>query len=167
MRNNFPKRPGGGGGADHRYILCQNLKMFPLVLYPLLPFNFKAGCCFICSRRRVTVARYRMIYLALVKSHFIYSLCRVEPVVQLPAKGLTKCYYSSIIARLSDIGLPSLFVATRQYLTLFVSGMLIFKHFNMCTLARRGTFPCTFGVYLQIKSRTAGTSPFHFFYSCL
>ena len=24
-----------------------------------------------------------------------------------------------------------------------------------------GTFPCTFGVYLQIKSRTAETSPFH------
>ena len=31
----------------------------------------------------------------------------------------------------------------------------------MCTLAARGTFPRTFGVYLQVKSRTAGTSPFY------
>ena len=36
-----------------------------------------------------------------------------------------------------------------------------FIHSCMCTRASRGTIPCTFGVYLQIKSRTAGISPFH------
>ena len=44
----------------HRYILYQNFMMFPLVLLPP-PLSFEAVYCFICSRRRVAVARYRMI----------------------------------------------------------------------------------------------------------
>ena len=51
----------------HRYILYQNFRMFPLVLCPLLP-PFETVDCFICSRRRVTIARYRMIRLVLTYS---------------------------------------------------------------------------------------------------
>ena len=40
----------------HRFILCQNYMIFPLVLYP--PY-FEAVYCFIVGRRRVAVARYR------------------------------------------------------------------------------------------------------------
>ena len=39
--------------------------MFPLVLYPPPPY-FEAVYCFICGRRRVAVARYRMICLVLI-----------------------------------------------------------------------------------------------------
>ena len=38
--------------------------MFPLVMYP--PPSFEAVNCYICGRRRVAVARYRMICLVLV-----------------------------------------------------------------------------------------------------
>ena len=43
----------------HCFILCLNYMMFPLVLSP----SFEAVYCYICSRRRVAVARYRMICL--------------------------------------------------------------------------------------------------------
>ena len=48
----------------HRYILYQNFRMLSLVLYPPPP-SLEAVYYFICSRRRVSVARYRMICLAL------------------------------------------------------------------------------------------------------
>ena len=66
----------------------------------------------------------------------------------------------SIIARLSDVWLPSIFVSAWKYYK-FSCWMHIFKHSFVRALASRGTFPCISGVNLQIESRTAGTSPFH------
>ena len=54
----------------HRFILCQNYMMLPLVLYP--PY-FEAVYCFICGRRRVAAARYRMICLVLFK--IVHDMC--------------------------------------------------------------------------------------------
>ena len=51
------------GRRVHRFILCQNYMMFLLVLNP--PPYFEAEYCLFCSRRRVAVARYRMICLVL------------------------------------------------------------------------------------------------------
>ena len=48
----------------HRFILCQNYMMFLLVLYPPPPY-LEAEYCLFCGRRRVAVARYRMICLVL------------------------------------------------------------------------------------------------------
>ena len=45
------------------FINCQNQMMFPLFFSPS-PY-FQAGNCFICGRRSVAVARYRMIFLVL------------------------------------------------------------------------------------------------------
>ena len=51
------------------------------------------------------------------------------------------CYiYSCIIARPSDVGLPSLFIVALQYFTFFSSRMHIFKHSYLCTHARRGHY---------------------------
>ena len=49
----------------HRFILCQNYMMFLLVLNPPPPY-FEAEYCLFCGRRRVAVARYRMICLVLI-----------------------------------------------------------------------------------------------------
>ena len=46
--------------------------MFPLVL---LPPYFEGVYCFICGRRRVAVARYRMICLVLLNSHLFPLPC--------------------------------------------------------------------------------------------
>ena len=59
-----------------------------------------------------------------------------------------KCHYSCIIARLSDVGLQSLFVVELQYFTFFSSRMHIFKQSFMYTLASRVTVPCAFRVNL-------------------
>ena len=53
----------------HRFIICLNYMMFPLVLYP--PFLRQCDA-FICGRRRVAVARHRMICLVL-----IMKLCNI------------------------------------------------------------------------------------------
>ena len=47
----------------HRFILCQNYMMFLLVL--TRPPYFESKYCLFCGRRRVAVARYRMICLVL------------------------------------------------------------------------------------------------------
>ena len=49
--------------------LCQNYTMFLLVLYPPPPY-FEAEYCLFCGRRRVAVARYRMICFVLMKIYF-------------------------------------------------------------------------------------------------
>ena len=53
------------------------------------------------------------------------------------ALALNLCYYSYIIARVSDVGLSSLFVVALQYFTFSSSRMHIFKHSVLCTLASR------------------------------
>ena len=67
MRNYFPKRPSGAP------LHCQNYMMFLLVLNP--PPYFEAEYCLFCGRRRVAVARYRMICLVLVNSHLLTLPC--------------------------------------------------------------------------------------------
>ena len=68
------------------------------------------------------------------------------------AKGLLKYHNSNILARLSDVELPSLFVRASAF-TFFSDGMLIFKHsYMIARLASRGTFLCTVGVYLRNKN---------------
>ena len=57
-----------------------------LFVFVALPPSFEAGYCYICGRRRVAVARYRMICLALLYQcricmvadlcHFVFSLFR-------------------------------------------------------------------------------------------
>ena len=48
----------------HRFILCQDYMMFPMVLYHT--FSFDVVYCFIFNRRRVAVAWYWMVCLVLV-----------------------------------------------------------------------------------------------------
>ena len=55
---------------------------------------------------------YTMILLLLIHT---YSLCRVEPVLQFPAKGLTKVL---LFLNQSDVGLPS-FVLPAYKLAIF------------------------------------------------
>ena len=55
---------------NHHSILCHNYMTFPLVLNPLTT-SFEAVYCFICGRRTVAVARYRMICLVLALSHVL------------------------------------------------------------------------------------------------
>ena len=45
----------------HCFIICHNSMVLLLVLYSLP--SFEAVSCFICSRRRVIVAQYRLICL--------------------------------------------------------------------------------------------------------
>ena len=57
----------------------------------------------------------------------------------------------------SDVGLPSLFVTALSNISFFFSsGMHIYKHFYLLTLASRGLLPSVFGV--KCKSCCAGTS---------
>ena len=67
----------------HRFKLCQNYMMFLLVLYP--PPYFEAEYCLFCGRRRVAVARYRMICLV----HAQKPGCDWFGCRQVPAKSPT------------------------------------------------------------------------------
>ena len=49
-----------------------------------------------------------------------------------------------------DVGLPSLFVTALKHFTFFSSGMHIFKHSFLCTLASRGHYQVCFSVNLQV-----------------
>ena len=60
MRNYFPKRPSGAP----LYTLSK-LYDVPVGFEPPPPY-FEAEYCLFCDRRRVAVARYRMICLVLV-----------------------------------------------------------------------------------------------------
>ena len=51
----------------NRFILCLNYMIFQLVLYSP---SFEAVYYYMCSRRRVAVARYRMICLVHVLAYF-------------------------------------------------------------------------------------------------
>ena len=80
------------GSCKRVFVFIVATFKFHLTIYfdlkvTISPPYFEALYCFICGRREVAVARYRMICLVLVNSN--YSLCRVEPVAQFPAKCLT------------------------------------------------------------------------------
>ena len=73
------------GRRVHRFILCQNyIMMFPLVLYP--PPYFEAEYCLFCGRRRVAVARYRMICLVLTKLNLYSHFASLQAWVSSPAE---------------------------------------------------------------------------------
>ena len=61
MRNSFPKRPSGAP----LYTLS---KLYDVPVGFVNPSSLWAMYCFICGRRRVAVARYRMICLVLLRS---------------------------------------------------------------------------------------------------
>ena len=65
MRNYFPKRPSGAP-------LHALSKLYDVPVGLIPHSSFGAMYCFICGRRRVAVARYRMICLVLVgfRLHF-------------------------------------------------------------------------------------------------
>ena len=60
MRNYFPKRPSGAP-------LHALSKLYAVHVGFVTPPYFEAEYCLFCGRRRVAVARYRMICLVLVK----------------------------------------------------------------------------------------------------
>ena len=60
MRNYFPKRPSGA--PLHT---VSKLYDVPVGFVPPPPY-FEAEYCLFCGRRRVAVARYRMIFLVLI-----------------------------------------------------------------------------------------------------
>ena len=62
MRNYIPKRASGA----HLHTLSK-LYDVPVGLVP----KFEAVYCFICGRRRVTVARYRMICLIILRGFYL------------------------------------------------------------------------------------------------
>ena len=69
MRNYFPKRPSGAP----RHTLS---KLYDVpVGFEHPPPYFEAEYCLFCGRRRVAVARYRMICLVLVNSHLFPLPC--------------------------------------------------------------------------------------------
>ena len=67
MRNCFPKRPSGAP--------LHTLSKLYDVPVGFVPPYFGAVYCFICGRRRVFVARYRMIGLVLVNPHLFPLPC--------------------------------------------------------------------------------------------
>ena len=82
MRNYFPKRPSGA--PLHT---LSKLYDVPVGFVPPPPY-FEAEYCLFCGRRRVAVARYRMICLVLlccdgtyckVESYFLYYNFRYSP----------------------------------------------------------------------------------------
>ena len=61
MRNYFPKGPSGAP-------LHTLSKLYDVFVGFVSHSSFEAVYCFICGRRRVAVARYRMICLVLINS---------------------------------------------------------------------------------------------------
>ena len=70
MRNYFPKRPSGA--PLHT---LSKLYDVPVGFDPPPPLYFEAEYCLFCGRRRLAVARYRMICLVLVNSHLFPLPC--------------------------------------------------------------------------------------------
>ena len=68
MRNYFPKRPSGAP-------LHTLSKLYDVPVGFVLPPYFEAEYCLFCGRRRVAVARYRMICLVLVNAHLFPLPC--------------------------------------------------------------------------------------------
>ena len=97
----------------HRFIPYQNYMMFLLVLYPH-PL-FEAQYCLFCSRRRVAVARYRMICLVLanapiVETKFLelaMSLLDFSPRIPLGTFSILLVLYNKSHIHYCDAGLDT------------------------------------------------------------
>ena len=109
--------------------------------------SFGAVYCFICGRRRVAVAQYRMIYLVPVNSPLFPLTC-------VPAKGLTYC----IIARLSDVCWAAVLCCGIAIFQGFLKRNAHLQTFLLVYTCQSGALPCASGVNLQVESCTAGIS---------
>ena len=79
----------------HRSMLCLNYMMFPLVVYPLP--SFEAVYCLICGRRRVAVARHRMICLGFCSIAWSESQSRGHWLYMVPIKRYSQVEFSDLI----------------------------------------------------------------------
>ena len=80
MRNYFPKRLSGAP----LHTLSKSYDV-PVGFVPPPPY-FEAEYCLFCGRRRVAVARYRMICLVIVNSHLFPLPCGAGSAV--PREGV-------------------------------------------------------------------------------
>ena len=93
MRNNFPKRPSGAP-------LHTLSRLYDVPVGFVTPPYFGVVYCFICGRRRVAVARYRMICLVLklhVKSWICKPVNRVSRVLDVSKTGRLKSVLNSVM----------------------------------------------------------------------
>ena len=149
MRNYFPKRPSGAP-------LHTLSKLYDVpVGFVTPPPYFEAEYCLFCGRRRVAVARYRMICLVLVNSHLFPLPCGAGSAVPREGFDLSAIILASLLV-FPMLGCRHFWYGSKQYFMFLSSGMHIFKHFYLLTLASRGTLPSVFGV--KCISCSAGTS---------
>ena len=127
MRNYFPKRPSGA--PLHT---LSKLYDVPVGFEPPPPPCFEAEFCLFCGRRRVAVARYRMICLVLVNSHLFPLPCGAGNAVPREGFDLSVIYDSCIIACFSDVGLPSLFVTALSNISCFCQVECTFSNISTC-----------------------------------
>ena len=141
------------GRRVHRFILCQNYMMFLLVLTP--PPYFEAEYCSLCGRRRVAVARYRMICLVLVNSHLFPLPWGTGNAV--PREG----FDLSVIILASLLVFPMLGCrhSLLRFLAIFhvlVKWNAHFQTFLLVNTCQSGFLPSVFGV--KCNSYCGGTS---------
>ena len=79
MRNYFPKRPSGAP-------LHTLSKLYDVPVGFVLTLYFEAEYCLFCGRRRVAVARYRMICLVLAK--IIFEFCFFLLTIYVPVSDI-------------------------------------------------------------------------------
>ena len=91
MRNYFPKRPSGAP-------LHTLSKLYDVpVGFVNPPPYFEAEYCLFCGRRRVAVARYRMICLVLVNSHLFPLPCGAGSAVPREGFDLSVIILASLL----------------------------------------------------------------------
>ena len=89
IRNYFSKQPSGA--PLHTLLkLCD----VPVGFEPPPPPYFEAVCCFICGRRRVSVARYWMLCLVLCNSHLFPLPCGAGS--KVPREEINTCQSGDI-----------------------------------------------------------------------
>ena len=103
--------------------------MFLLVLYP--PPSFEAEYRLFCGRRRVAVARYRMICLVLVNSHLFPLPCGAGSAVPREGFDLSVIILASLLV-FSDVGLPSLFVMALSHISCFCQVECTYSNISTC-----------------------------------
>ena len=111
---------------------------------------FEAVYCFICGRRRVAVARYRIICLVLVNSHLFPLPCGAGSAVPRERFNLSVIILASLLV-CPMLGCRHSLLRLSNNFTFFSSGMHIFKHSHFCTFASRGTLPCVLVLTLSME----------------
>ena len=105
----------------------------------------------------MAVARYRMICLVLVNSHLFPLQCGAGSAVLREGFDLSVIILASMLVFFFRCWAAVTFCyGSKQYFMFLSSGMHIFIHFYLLTLASRGTLLSVFGV--KCKGCSAGTS---------